>query len=226
MGAWCATKRAGFESTGSDPGRKCIALEAKARDEREQRSFSGGGSHTASIVDEHTPVLVGEALAALALQAGGYYVDATFGRGGHTARILQALGREGRVLAIDRDPAGHRGRPRSALPTKCGLRSSMRRLPISPRSCRRTRTANLARGVLFDLGVSSPQLDDPAPRLQLPRGRSARHAYGPDTRRAGLCLARSGGPRRDSRGDRHARRRALRAAHRRRPSLRRAPSIR
>src|SRR6185503_2803408 len=63
-----------------------------------------GGGLSAAIVDEHTPVLVGEALAALALQAGGYYVDATFGRGGHTALILQALGREGRVLAIDRDP--------------------------------------------------------------------------------------------------------------------------
>ena len=55
-------------------------------------------------VDEHTPVLVAEALAGLALEAGGYYVDATFGRGGHTALILQALGREGRVLALDRDP--------------------------------------------------------------------------------------------------------------------------
>ena len=49
----------------------------------------------------------------------------------------------------------------SALPTKCGLRSSMRRLPISPRSCRHTRTSMPCRGVLFDLGVSSPQLDDP-----------------------------------------------------------------
>jgi len=55
-------------------------------------------------VDKHTPVLVAETLAALALEADGYYVDATFGRGGHTALILQALGREGRVLAIDRDP--------------------------------------------------------------------------------------------------------------------------
>ncbi|HZI77592.1 MAG TPA: 16S rRNA (cytosine(1402)-N(4))-methyltransferase, partial [Gemmatimonadales bacterium] len=53
---------------------------------------------------EHIPVLATEALAGLALEAGGYYVDATFGRGGHTALILQALGPEGRVLALDRDP--------------------------------------------------------------------------------------------------------------------------
>jgi 16S rRNA (cytosine1402-N4)-methyltransferase len=45
-------------------------------------------------MDEHLPVLVEESLAALALEADGYYVDATFGRGGHTARILQALNRK------------------------------------------------------------------------------------------------------------------------------------
>src|SRR5476649_530950 len=55
-------------------------------------------------MDEHAPVLVDEVHAALNLGAGGYYVDATFGRGGHTARILETLGGEGRVLALDRDP--------------------------------------------------------------------------------------------------------------------------
>ena len=49
-------------------------------------------------------MLASEALAGLAVEAGGYYVDATFGRGGHTSLLLQALGREGRVLALDRDP--------------------------------------------------------------------------------------------------------------------------
>ncbi|MFZ0552525.1 MAG: 16S rRNA (cytosine(1402)-N(4))-methyltransferase, partial [Steroidobacteraceae bacterium] len=52
---------------------------------------------------EHIPVLAEEALGALALEPGGYYVDATFGRGGHTSLLLQVLGREGRVLAIDQD---------------------------------------------------------------------------------------------------------------------------
>ena len=51
----------------------------------------------------HTPVLLDEVLAGLEVQREGRYCDATFGRGGHTAAILAALGPEGRVLAIDRD---------------------------------------------------------------------------------------------------------------------------
>ena len=52
----------------------------------------------------HTPVLLEEVLAGLAIQADGRYCDGTFGRGGHTAAILGALGPRGRVVAIDRDP--------------------------------------------------------------------------------------------------------------------------
>jgi 16S rRNA (cytosine1402-N4)-methyltransferase len=55
-------------------------------------------------VAEHTPVLLDEVLAGLSVQRDGRYCDATFGRGGHTAAILAALGPEGRVVAIDRDP--------------------------------------------------------------------------------------------------------------------------
>ena len=110
--------------------------------------------------EEHTPVLAAEALAGLALEAGGYYVDATFGRGGHTALILQALGPEGRVLALDRDPqAIAAGRRRFADEVRLTLlHASFADLgTIVPadagdRPCR---------GVLFDLGVSSPQLVDP-----------------------------------------------------------------
>jgi 16S rRNA (cytosine1402-N4)-methyltransferase len=106
-------------------------------------------------------VLVGEALAALALEAGGYYVDATFGRGGHTALILQALGREGRVLAIDRDPqAIAAGRERFADEVRLTLvHASFADL----RACVQTHShGRPCRGLLFDLGVSSPQLDDPS----------------------------------------------------------------
>ncbi len=105
-------------------------------------------------------MLAVEALAGLALEAGGFYVDATFGRGGHTALILQALGPEGRVLAIDRDPqAIEAGRRRFADEMRLTLvHASFANLgalvpaDAGDRACR---------GVLFDLGVSSPQLDDP-----------------------------------------------------------------
>jgi 16S rRNA (cytosine1402-N4)-methyltransferase len=107
----------------------------------------------------HEPVLVDEALALLRLEAGGYYVDATFGRGGHTARILASLGGEGRVLAIDRDPhAIEAGRRRFAGEMRLAL-------VHAPFSALRELVPHAAgapcRGVLFDLGVSSPQLDDP-----------------------------------------------------------------
>ena len=121
----------------------------------------GGGADTAFIVNEHIPVLVAEALAGLALEAGGYYVDATFGRGGHTAQILQALGREGRVLAIDRDPqAITAGRQRFADEVRLTLlHASFADLAtLVPAHSH----GQPCRGVLFDLGVSSPQLDDPS----------------------------------------------------------------
>ena len=111
-------------------------------------------------VDEHTPVLAAEALAGLALEAGGYYVDATFGRGGHTSLLLQALGREGRVLALDRDPqAIASGRQRFADEMRLTLvHASFADLgTLVPAQAH----GRACRGVLFDLGVSSPQLDDP-----------------------------------------------------------------
>jgi 16S rRNA (cytosine1402-N4)-methyltransferase len=105
-------------------------------------------------------VLVDEALAALALEAGGYYVDATFGRGGHTAQILQAVGNHGRVLATDRDPqAISAGRHRFANEVRLALvHASFADLStLVPAHAH----GQPCRGVLFDLGVSSPQLDDP-----------------------------------------------------------------
>jgi 16S rRNA (cytosine1402-N4)-methyltransferase len=106
-------------------------------------------------------VLVAEALAGLALEAGGYYVDATFGRGGHTAQILQAIGGQGRVLAIDRDPqAIAAGRQRFADEVRLTLlHASFADLAtLVPAHSH----GQPCRGVLFDLGVSSPQLDDPS----------------------------------------------------------------
>ncbi len=105
-------------------------------------------------------MLAAEALEGLALEAGGYYVDATFGRGGHSALILQALGREGRLLALDRDPqAIEAGRRRFADE----MRLTLVHAPFAELGALVSSHAHdrPCRGVLFDLGVSSPQLDDP-----------------------------------------------------------------
>jgi len=116
-------------------------------------------------VVEHEPVLVEEAVDALAIDAPAtgprLYVDATFGRGGHAARILQRLGPEDRLLAIDRDPeavAAARARfdaqPRLVVVGAAfGALTSLVAAHGHGRACA---------GILFDLGVSSPQLDDPA----------------------------------------------------------------
>jgi 16S rRNA (cytosine1402-N4)-methyltransferase len=101
-----------------------------------------------------------EAFEALAVQADGLYIDATFGRGGHTALILGALGPEGRVLAFDRDPAaieaGHRRFPDE-------VRLALVGAPFADIAARVPELVpgRPVRGILFDLGVSSPQLDDP-----------------------------------------------------------------
>ena len=111
------------------------------------------------MVVAHTPVLLDEVLAGLSVQADGRYCDATFGRGGHAAAILQQLGAAGRLCAIDRDPAAiAAGRERFAAEPRLTLvRGSFGRLE------ERVRAAGWEgelQGVLLDLGVSSPQLDE------------------------------------------------------------------
>jgi 16S rRNA (cytosine1402-N4)-methyltransferase len=112
-------------------------------------------------LDEHTPVLIEEVLEALEVRPAGLYVDATFGRGGHTGRLLAALGPAGRVLAIDRDPAAiAAGRARfGAEPRLTLLHGEFGELAALVRAQAPGASCN---GVLFDLGVSSPQLGDAA----------------------------------------------------------------
>jgi len=110
-------------------------------------------------VAAHTPVLLDEVLAGLHVEPTGRYVDATFGRGGHAAAILAALGPTGRVYAVDRDPdAVAAGRERfAAEPRLTLIRGSFGQLATL------LRTAGVEgglQGVLLDLGVSSPQLDE------------------------------------------------------------------
>jgi 16S rRNA (cytosine1402-N4)-methyltransferase len=116
-------------------------------------------------LDEHIPVLVEETLAALAVQPAGLYADATFGRGGHTARILQSLGPDGRVIALDRDPAAiAAGRSLFAHEPRLTLvHSAFDRLAevVLAHSGLAHSGRSRCDGILFDLGVSSPQLADP-----------------------------------------------------------------
>ena len=107
----------------------------------------------------HTPVLLEEVLAGLAIRADGRYCDATFGRGGHTAAMLDALGPGGRVVGIDRDSEAIRaGRLRFAdEPRLTLMRGSFARLEELVRAAE---VEGELHGVLLDLGVSSPQLDE------------------------------------------------------------------
>ena len=109
--------------------------------------------------EEHQPVLLEEAINALNIKADGVYVDATFGRGGHSESILACLNDNGRVLAFDQDPQsvayGHR------------LFKHEQRIEIIHCNFRKVAQMVAERGlvekidgVLMDLGVSSPQLDD------------------------------------------------------------------
>jgi 16S rRNA (cytosine1402-N4)-methyltransferase len=107
---------------------------------------------------QHIPVMLNEAVEGLAVRAGGRYLDGTFGRGGHARAVLSRLGPDGRLLLMDRDPQA--------------IATAQREFAGDPRvSIRHANFSTLAEwdetaqgldGVLLDLGVSSPQLDEAA----------------------------------------------------------------
>ena len=115
--------------------------------------MSGGGAEQPAA---HLPVLYAEVLEGLAVKPEGKYLDGTFGRGGHAAGLLARLGPAGRLLVMDKDPEA--------------IAVAQARFGSDPRvAVRRGSFAALAQwpetdagldGVLFDLGVSSPQLDE------------------------------------------------------------------
>ncbi len=108
----------------------------------------------------HTPVLLVEAVAALNVKANGVYMDATFGRGGHAGAILEKLIADGRLVCLDRDSvAVSEARARFGSDPRVSIfLSSFSALA----ACADQVRAGLQfDGILFDLGVSSPQLDDP-----------------------------------------------------------------
>jgi 16S rRNA (cytosine1402-N4)-methyltransferase len=107
----------------------------------------------------HITVLLDEAVEALAVHADGCYLDGTFGRGGHSRLILERLGPEGRLLGFDKDPL--------AIASGNALAAEDGRFVVVQRSFADLGEEAAARGLvgkvdglLLDLGVSSPQLDD------------------------------------------------------------------
>ncbi len=110
---------------------------------------------------EHIPVLAAEAVAQLVSDPDGIYVDATFGRGGHARRILDRLSPRGRLLALDRDPEA------AACAAALAAAWNDPRFSFAPSEFSRLRAVLAERGIariqglLIDLGVSSPQIDDP-----------------------------------------------------------------
>ena len=108
---------------------------------------------------EHQSVLLQQAVDALVTDESGFYIDGTFGRGGHSKRILEKLSGEGRLLVVDKDP--------EAISEAEKLKQQDSRLIVA--HCSFAQIADLAdnhgvsgnvSGVLLDLGVSSPQLDE------------------------------------------------------------------
>ena len=104
----------------------------------------------------HVTVLLEEAVEALAIKADGVYMDATFGRGGHSRRILAALNDKGRLIAVDRDPAA----------ISAGQAINDPRFRLVHRAFGEVAEAagdtgkSAIDGILFDIGVSSPQIDE------------------------------------------------------------------
>jgi 16S rRNA (cytosine1402-N4)-methyltransferase len=110
---------------------------------------------------QHTTVLLSEAVDALDLQPDGTYIDATFGRGGHTRLMLSKLSDKGRVIAFDKDPEAIAAAQQIQDPRLSIRHEGFAHLGDLPPAS--------VDGVLMDLGISSPQVDNPA------RGFSFRH---------------------------------------------------
>ncbi len=104
----------------------------------------------------HTPVLLEETLNGLSIKPDGRYIDATFGRGGHSRALLARLSSMGQLQALDRDP--------SAVEAGKALAAEDRRFAIHHANFAELDLVVPAQGwdgILFDFGVSSPQLDEP-----------------------------------------------------------------
>ena len=106
----------------------------------------------------HTSVLLHESIAGLDIKPDGVYIDATFGRGGHSSHILKALGNDGKLIAFDRDPSAIKAAERfQSNPSFSIVHSAFAQMDVvSPTN----ELHGQIDGILMDLGVSSPQLDE------------------------------------------------------------------
>ncbi|MBX2886293.1 MAG: 16S rRNA (cytosine(1402)-N(4))-methyltransferase RsmH [Granulosicoccus sp.] len=109
----------------------------------------------------HVSVMLHEAVNGLAIEPAGRYIDATYGRGGHSALILNSLGSDGRLLAVDRDPDAIADAERRFGDDP---RFTVLQINFADLQAALSRISWLGEvdGLLMDLGVSSPQLDDSA----------------------------------------------------------------
>jgi 16S rRNA (cytosine1402-N4)-methyltransferase len=111
-----------------------------------------------TVPGQHLTVLLEEAVSALNVRADGVYVDGTFGRGGHSRAILAQLGPKGRLLALDRDP--------QAIAAGQALQQEDSRFVLRHRhfaelaEALREEGIEAVDGILLDIGVSSPQIDE------------------------------------------------------------------
>ena len=139
----------------------------------------------------HRTVLLNEAIAALLVNPDGHYVDATFGRGGHSRLLLSQLSPQGRLTAFDKDLDAIAEAQTISDPRFSIRHEGFMHLGQLP--------AASAAGVLMDLGVSSPQIDNPVRGFSFRR--PARHAHGHHARRKRGRLAGDGRNSADCRGD-------------------------
>ncbi len=116
--------------------------------------MSGGLPHAPML--SHETVLLHEAIEALRVKPEGVYVDGTFGRGGHSRLILEKLGTGGRLIALDKDPAAVAAGQAISDPRFIMVHSGFAHLAEVLRGL----SVEKVDGVLLDLGMSSPQLDD------------------------------------------------------------------
>lgn len=128
----------------------------KSKLEKHPLEVSASHSNQVSSVPEHITVLLDEAVHALSVKAHGVYVDGTFGRGGHSKKILSQLGANGRLIAFDRDLA--------AVASSQSINDPRFSMIHGHFASMQARLADIGvsavDGILLDLGISSPQIDE------------------------------------------------------------------